>query len=191
MTQYLTAEEVAGLGLKRVGRDIMIHRQANIVCPENLSLGDHVRIDGFTTLLATGEIEIGSHVHISTLCFLAGGAGIQMGDFSGLSHGVKVFSTSDDYSGRSLTNPTVPARFKTTQARKVLIGPHSIVGANSVLLPGATLPEGVAVGALALVRGTCKPWSIYAGAPARLARPRSREALALAAQLLEDEATSR
>ena len=187
MSQYLSLEELAALGLRRFGSHVMIHRQANLVAPERLSLGSHVRIDGFTTLLATGGIDIGDYVHISSLCFLAGGAGIEMGDFSGLSHGVKVFSTSDDYSGRSLTNPTVPERFRNTESAKVLIGPHSIVGANSVLLPGATLPEGVAVGALALVRGICEPWSIYAGTPARLARSRSREALGLAEQLRREE----
>ena len=32
--------------------------------------------------------------------------------FSGLGHGVKIFTVNDDYSGESLTNPTTDTKYK-------------------------------------------------------------------------------
>ena len=33
-------------------------------------------------------------------------------DFSGLAYQVQVFTQSDDYSGRTLTNPTIPDEYR-------------------------------------------------------------------------------
>ena len=79
-----------------------------------------------------------------------------------------IFSSSDDYSGNSLTNPTVPDVFKSNKSLPVRLGRHSIVGANSIILPGSDIGDGVAVGALSLVNRNLDAWSIYAegdGAP--------------------------
>jgi galactoside O-acetyltransferase len=46
-----------------------------------------------------------------------------------------------------------------------------------VLLPGTTLLEGTAVGALTLVNRSIGPWGIYSGVPAKLVKARSREIL--------------
>jgi acetyltransferase-like isoleucine patch superfamily enzyme len=51
-------------------------------------------------------------------------------------------------------------------------------------LPGTIVPEGVAIGALSLVRGTLEPWSIYAGVPARRVRARSRDLLKRGEELI-------
>lgn len=47
------------------------------------------------------------------MCLVAGGEpGIIMSDFVTLAYGVKVFSQSDDYSGKSLVNSNIPKKFK-------------------------------------------------------------------------------
>lgn len=76
-----------------------------------------------------------------------------------------------------MTNPTVPAAFKAVDERAVKIGRHVIVGAGSVILPGSTLAEGVAVGALSLVSKDVPAWTIVAGQPARPLRARSKDLL--------------
>ena len=123
-------------------------------------------------------MEIGRNVHIAVFCNVAGGdEGIVFQDFSGLAYGVHVFSQSDDYSGRMLTNPTVPSEFTGARKRKVIIGRHSIIGTHSVVLPGVEMAEGTAVGAMSLVTKSTEEWSIYSGVPAKRLKSRSREHL--------------
>lgn len=106
-----------------------------------------------------------------------------MEDFSGLSSRVAVYSSSDDYSGRFMTNPTVPAEFTNVEHKPVKIGRHCIVGAGAVILPGVTLGEGCAIAALALVAKDCASFGIYSGVPARLAKARERGLLELESRL--------
>ncbi|MEX8499566.1 acyltransferase, partial [Leptothrix ochracea] len=52
------------------------------------------------------------------------------------------------------------------------------------LLPGVTLHEGVAIGALSLVNRDCHAFGIYAGNPAKRIKERKRDVLALEAAFL-------
>lgn len=140
-----------------------------------MRIGNNVRIDDFSIL--SGEIMLGSHIHIAAYCGLFGGAGITMRDFAALSSRVAIYSVSDDFSGESLSNPTIPEAFRKLDAALVEIGRHSIIGSGTVIMPGSQIEEGVSVGALSLVRGTLESWGIYAGVPARRAWSRSRALL--------------
>lgn len=184
--QYLPDAELRKLPFGRVGRNVLVHERANLIELENIMIGDNVRIDADVTILATGPVAIGNYVHIGAQCYLAGGAGIEMRDFSGLSQGVKIYSTSEDYSGRHLTNPTVPRAYLGVVRKAVLLDRHVIIGAGSVILPGVTVAEGCAIGALSLVRRSTDPWGVYSGIPARRVAERKRDLLALEAALLEN-----
>jgi dTDP-4-amino-4,6-dideoxy-D-glucose acyltransferase len=183
-TSFLTESELEKLGLGSYGRAVQISRFASIHDPERVHLADHVRIDDFAVLTTgdSGRIDIGSYVHVPAHSALFGRGGIKMDDYSGLSARVTIFSTNDDYSGTHLTNPTVPAPYTGVNIAPVHLKRHVIVGSHSVILPGVTLGEGVAVGALSLVDRSLEPWGIYAGIPAKLIRPRSKELLSLEAQ---------
>jgi galactoside O-acetyltransferase len=106
---------------------------------------------------------------------LIGAARIALDDFSGLSSRVSIYSSSDNYSGQSLSNPTIPDAFKRVTHADVLLGKHVIIGSGAVILPGSILEEGVALGALSLVNGRCRDFGIYAGQPARRLKERSRQ----------------
>jgi galactoside O-acetyltransferase len=84
-----------------------------------------------------------------------------------------------------MTNPTVPAEFKHVTSAPVRIGRHAIIGAGAVLLPGASIGEGSAVGALCLVSKPLSEWKIFAGNPLRLIGKRQRDLLDLTRSLLE------
>lgn len=148
-----------------------------------ISIGDHTRIDPFCVLSARGGIEIGRHVHLAAHCTLAGNASIRIADFAGISHGVRLLSSSDDFSGAWLTGPTVPKDRTSPVHAAIHIGRHAILGAGTVVLPGVEVHEGAAVGALSLVRETLGPWIIHAGIPARPIRERKRELLGLVGDL--------
>jgi galactoside O-acetyltransferase len=183
MEQFLTRDELRDLGLSSCGDDVQLHRYFNLVTPSDVAIGSHVRIDGFG-VATSGRLEIGSYIHIGSFAYLACRAGIRLGNFANLSQGVKIYTTSDDYSGASMTNPMVPDEYKDVQIAPVEIGEHTIIGAGSIVLPGTIVPEGVAIGALSLVRGTLEPWSIYAGVPARWVRARSRDLLKRGEELI-------
>jgi galactoside O-acetyltransferase len=185
---YLDPDELAGLGCAYVGRGVRVHRLANLVAPDRLSIGDHSRIDAFVTVSAAGGVEIGRYVHIAGYCYLSGGAGIQMADFSGLSSHVAVYSTSDDYSGAAMTNPTVPDDLLNVTRAPVRIGRHVIVGSHSVVLPGVDIGDSAAVGALSLVAHSLAPCGIYSGVPARWRRARRLEHLDLEQRLAARDA---
>lgn len=186
---YFTEDELVRLGLSSAGRNVRVARNCIVIGIENMSIGDNVRIDGPTVLTASGgHIHIGSHVHIGGMCFLAGGGGIVMEEFSGLSQGVHIYSTSDDYSGAALTNPTVPQSYLNVKVAPVHLGRHVIVGSGSVILPGCRLGEGTSVGAMSLVTKTLKPWGVYFGTPARRLKARSKALLLLEDELRNSEA---
>lgn len=181
--RFLTEDDLKNFGFRSLGRDVKIHERASIYGLENISLGNHVRIDDFSVIVATGPLEIGSYVHIPNFCFLGSRFGIILEDHATLAQGVKIFSSSDDYSGEKLTNPTVPREFTGGKQGKVHLRKHVIIGAGSVILPGCTLGEGVAVGALSLVKDDLPPWGVYAGVPARLIKERKKDLLELEAKL--------
>jgi galactoside O-acetyltransferase len=106
------------------------------------------------------------------------GAGkITLFDFCNLSSKVSIYSSNDDYSGTMMTNPTVPSRFTNVTHADVTLEKHVIIGAGSVILPGVTLREGAAIGALSLINKDCEPFGVYAGTPAKRIGNRKKDLL--------------
>jgi len=180
----LSRVEIERMGFAAVGDNVMISDRASFYNCAAISIGDNSRIDDFCVLAAgDGGIRIGRFVHIAVGSTLIGAGRITMSDFSGFSSRVSVYSSSDDYSGTFMTNPTVPSEFTHVKHADVFVGKHVIVGSGSVILPGITLGEGVAIGALSLVTKDCDPFGIYSGNPARRIKARSRNLLELESQL--------
>ena len=189
-TGYYTESELAQLGVAAYGAEVSISRNCAIIGAQNVRIGSHVRIDDYVVISAgSGSLLAGNHVHIAAGAYLGCAGGITLADFSGISHGAKVYSASDDYSGAALTNPTVPKKYLNVDVAPVLLGRHAIIGAGSIVLPGVILSEGTAVGAMTLIKRGFKTddWAVYFGAPARKVADRSKALLALEAALLAEE----
>lgn len=187
MNTFYNRDELANLGLKAYGNNVLISRNAVLYNPESLEIGNNVRIDDFTTI--SGKVVLGDYIHIAQFCGLYGGTeGIFMEDFSGLSSRVVIYATSNDYSGNSLTNPMVPEKYKTTDKNAaVYLRKHVVVGCVSVILPGVDIGIGTSVGAMTMVGKSLEPWGIYAGVPARRLKERSNKLLELEKQLRAEE----
>jgi galactoside O-acetyltransferase len=181
--QYLDRSELLARGFGGLGTHVFVSREAMIVHPERIFLGNRVRIDPFSLIIATAQVRLGDHVHIGSSVTINAMAEVNIGAFAGISAGTKVFTTDDDYGGEYLTGPTVDPAFANITTAPVTLGDHVIVGANCVILPGANLGEGVAVGALSLVKGELERWTIFGGVPARPLKARSRQLLSKANQV--------
>lgn len=78
-----------------------------------------------------------------------------------------------------MTNPTVPEQYTNVDYRNVVLERHVIIGSGSVILPGVTIGEGTAVGALSLVAKDLEPFGIYAGSPLKKIKARDKRLLEL------------
>ena len=180
----LNRVDIESMGFASVGENLQISDRASFHNCANIALGNNVRIDDFCVFSAgIGGIYIGNYIHVAIGSSLIGAGKITMCDFSGLSSRVSVYSSNDDYSGATMTNPMVPAEYTGVICADVFIGKHVIIGSGSVILPGVTLEEGVAIGALSLVRRNCSSFGVYIGVPAKRISERKRDLLSLEEKL--------
>jgi len=77
----------------------------------------------------------------------------------------------------------VPSEFTNVTHSPVYLGEHVIIGSGTVILPGVSLYEGVAIGALSFVTKNCEEYGIYTGAPARLLKLRTNRIKSLGSKI--------
>jgi acetyltransferase-like isoleucine patch superfamily enzyme len=182
---YFESDALRLFGFREVGENVRIAKNATLIGLGNISIGSNVRIDGNAVIAAhSGSIELGSYIHIGGGCFLGCTGGIVLEDFAGLSQGVCIYSGTDDYTGRGLTNPTVPSKYLKPTLGRVVLERHVIVGSGSVVLPGVRIGEGASVGALSLVTKSLDGWGVYFGSPVRRLKSRSKAMLEMEKALL-------
>jgi len=178
---FYSDDELRDLGFGYVGCDVKISRKTSFYNVGRIRIGDHARIDDFCVISCgeTGQVNIGSYVHISTHCFIVAPMDVTFDDFSGISSGCRIFGGSDDYSGDYLTNPCIPVRFRKCHYGSVRLGKHAVVGAGTTILQGVTIGRCSAVGAMSLVLRDIPSGEIHAGVPAKFIKARSCKALEL------------
>jgi putative colanic acid biosynthesis acetyltransferase WcaF len=132
--------------LRRFGCKIdgtpFVHQRARIQIPWNLTLHDRACLGDRANAYSLGEIEIGARTVIAQEAYLCTGTH----DFA------------------DLKMPLVTA--------KITVGADTFIGARAFVLPGVTIGEGAIVGACSLVERDVPSWTISAGLPARVIRPR-------------------
>jgi acetyltransferase-like isoleucine patch superfamily enzyme len=173
---FLDEDQVKLMGFASIGTNVKISADARFYFPHQIHLGDHCRVDDFVVI--SGKVKLGKYVHIAVHSDLSGGDfGIEMLDFSGCAFGVSIVAQTDDYSGKNMTNPTVPPSLTGATGKTVVVGKHAIIGAKSLLLPGASIGEGAAIGAMSMVRKPVTAWTINSGNPLRKIGMRSKNIL--------------
>ena len=185
---FMNLEELATLGLRAAGRDVQVSRHAIFFGPERIIIGDHSRVDAFCILSAgPGGIHVGRNVHVSVYSAILGREPVDIGDFATVSARCTIFSSSDDYSGTTMANATVPERYRGVVGGPVVVRTHALIGTGCIVLPGVTIGESSCVGAGSLVKVDVAPFDMVAGVPARVIGQRRTQHRALAANLLREE----
>ncbi len=181
---FYTEEELKELGFQECGNNVLISKKTSIYSPENMKIGNNVRIDDFSVL--SGKIIIGNYVHIATHNSIFGGkAGIFFEDYSGVSSRCAIYAVTDDYSGDYMTNPTVPEEFVNIIEKTVIVGKYADIGTGSTVLPGVHIGEGCSFGAMTLIAKDTKPWGFYMGYQCVRLKERSKKLLAFEKRLHE------
>jgi acetyltransferase-like isoleucine patch superfamily enzyme len=145
---------------------------------ESFVIGDDSIVDDYCYF--STKVRIGYGTHIASGCSIAGGLTMQfeIGNFCSLSSGVKIWCTSNDFVNDVVALMAADMEDVETNPIRgdVTFGNYTAAGANSVVMPGNTVPEGTVVGALSFVPAAFqfRSWSVYAGAPIRFIRPRNR-----------------
>ena len=137
---------------KKIGIDVRISKKAEITRPEIVSLGNHISIDSWVYI--STQIEAG-------------------GNFTNIGTGSRIVCATDDFK-QGMISPVVPLKYRTIINESVIFEDYATLGVNCVVLPGVTLSEGTIVGANSLIIKSTKPWTIYAGSPAREIGPRDK-----------------
>ena len=184
---YFETTELRQFGFKSVGENVKIAKNCTIIGLSNISLGNNIRIDSNVIIAAySGFLELGNYTFIGGGCYLGCAGGVNLLDFSTLAQGVRIFTGSDDYSGKYLTNSTIPQKYLGVKIAPVMLERHVIVGSGTVVLPGVTIGTGSSVGAMSLVTKSIDDWGIYCGSPVKRLKPRSKEILALEKELFTE-----
>mgnify|MGYP000962530625 CR=1 FL=1 len=172
MNSFYTHEELSKIGFKSIGSNVLISRYSSIYSPEKISIGNNVRIDDFCIL--SGNLTLGSHIHISAYVAMYGSKGIIMEDYTGISPRSLLFSAMDDFSGDFLIGPVHSEELTNVTGGKIIISKFSQIGANSIIFPNVIINTGTIVGAFTLVNKSLEEWGIYVGIPAKRIKERRR-----------------
>lgn len=187
---YLSRADLERMGFAALGEDVRIHPSCVFVGCASIRIGSHVRIDPFCVITPTGGLDIGNFVHISANASVVGEGRIQIDDFACVSHGARVLSSTDNFSSALLCGPMVPEAWRRPMTASVRLARYSLVGSNSVVLPGGGLGEGATVGALSLVKTLLEAWTVNAGVPARVIGHRDGTAVLATAREFETHLSS-
>ena len=178
---FYSYSELKKLGFNSLGINVFISKFSNIYNPNLISIGNNVRIDDFCIL--SGNIEIGSYIHVSAYTAIYAKFGVRIEDYSTISGRNLIYSQNDDYSGQFLANPLVPEEYRNVSGGRVVIKKFSIIGAGCIILPNITIGEGCAIGSISLVNKDLEDWKIYAGIPVKYLKERSKNIIELAKKL--------
>ena len=128
-------------------------------------IGPGSYIDAFVKFKAaggTGDIVIGEKTFINSGCVLYIGNGLHIGNNVSIAANCVLAPTNHEFSARNQLHQEQGFR---PSRGGIRIDNDVWVGAQTTILDGAILSEGVVVGAQSLVRGVLQPYGVYAGNP--------------------------
>jgi putative colanic acid biosynthesis acetyltransferase WcaF len=126
----------------KIGRNVLICGGVRIHVPWNLEIGDHTAIGDKVEIYNLAPVRIGEHTTISQHAYLC--------------------ASSHDHTRSDFPLYSLP----------ITIGKQAWVASGAFIGPGVTIGEGAVVGARSVVLRDVPPWTVAAGNPCRVIRPR-------------------
>ena len=167
---------------KKCGENVFIGHNTVFTNPENVSIGNNVRIDPFCYISA-GELEIGDNVQITSHAVLGGRRKIKLGNWTFIGYGSQLFTVSEDYSGNHGPVNDHWGHNKTYEG-DIIFNDYCGIASGVMVMPGVELPIGCTIGAKSFVytKNKLTPWSIWIGNPLKFHKDRNKENILLKAK---------
>lgn len=128
------------------------------------SVGDNLKIYSGAKFRSIERLRIGHNLEIGNDNFIQALGGVKIGNNVSLAPGVKIWSTNHNVKDKNML-----IQDQGLSESEITIGNDVFIGANSIILPGVNLPDGVVVTAGSVVGVKAyKPYSIISGNPARI-----------------------
>jgi galactoside O-acetyltransferase len=173
-SDFLSPEELGKLNFKKLGKNVKISKNVLIVGCKNISLGDNIRIDGFTSIIAFyGKISIGSNTHIGPNTYLYSSNLIKIGNFCGIGPNTNILTTIESYDGTGLNNVNLfetykknkYKKFQKLKSGKIIIFNHVIIGYSCLVYPNTIIENNTSISSHSLVYSKLRGGFIYGGNP--------------------------
>ena len=155
-------------GFNKIGKNVKISKSCLIIGLKNISLGSNIRIDAFTSIIANkGFLKLGNNIHIGGHGHLLCSGGVTIKNNCTFSQGVRIYSQSDDYSGKKPTGFFIKNKYQNYKKGEIIIGAKSIVGSGSIILPNVKISRNTMIGALSLINKNILKPGTYSGIPVK------------------------
>jgi putative colanic acid biosynthesis acetyltransferase WcaF len=145
----------------KLGRGTYVYPSVQVWAPWNLVMDDHSCLSHFVDCYCVDKIKIGRYATVSQYSFLC--------------------TASHDYSAVDMRLVTAP----------IVVSDWAWITADVFVGPGVTVGEGAVVAARSTVTKDVRPWTVVAGAPAKLINLRDRQAFfTVATEKINEKAAS-
>jgi acetyltransferase-like isoleucine patch superfamily enzyme len=131
---------------------------------DNVTLGTHVliRVTGTMRNLGVG-VRIGDDTGIGAYCYLGAAGGIMIGNHVSMGQRVNLHAENHNFRAADLL---IAEQGVTRQG--IIIEDDCWIGSGSIILDGVTVHKGAIIGAGSVVTRSVDPYTVVAGAPARV-----------------------
>jgi putative colanic acid biosynthesis acetyltransferase WcaF len=126
----------------KIGKNVLICGGVRVHVPWNLELGDYAAIGDRVEIYNLAPIRIGAHTTVSQHAYLC--------------------ASSHDYTRSDFPLYSLP----------ITIGAQAWIASGAFVAPGVTIGEGSVIGARSVVLRDVPPWTVAAGNPCKLIKPR-------------------
>lgn len=137
----------------------------NIVFGNNPTIGEYITFE----IVHGAVLKIGNHVNLTRNVTIAANSKIEIGSNCLIAENVSIRDTNHKTVKHQLISQQV------SDSEPISIGDDVWIGANSVVLKGSNIPNGVVIGANSLVlkKSVLEPYGIYGGNPLKLLKKRT------------------
>ena len=165
--QYPNISRGAWIGTDGIGKDCVLEADSNLSIGSNTLIGSGSELLVYRSHFSRpleGKLIIGSHVRITARCRITCAGTVTVGNDA--LFGPDVFITDHNHG----MNPELPGGYSPQELsiRNVSIGEGVWLGQRVCVMPGVTVGAHSIVGANSVVTRDIPPYSIAAGAPARV-----------------------
>jgi acetyltransferase-like isoleucine patch superfamily enzyme len=156
-----------------------IAKGGHIIIPQGgvLDIGSHCRIGRDVELGPLSCIKLGDHVSLQDRCIIVGDVSIGQHSFCSLNVLMTSGNHFHDYRPELLIRDqdilaAADPGMAAAMSRPIVVEEDCWIGFNAVIMRGVRLGRGCVVGANAVVTGDVAPYTVVAGAPARVIKQR-------------------